>query len=435
MEAVEVTTQRIQASKKIRLWVLLFLLLGSRLYAAPQEVQFQVFEGKLGQHDILLEFAKFPNTHVLGRYCYRKSGVDIFLGGSSTNKKISLSELRIKGWGEPSSEGMDDTLETISTGHWEVRPKGVNLVGTWRSKPNGKSLAIRLSLVGHYPRILDIDPDKIHADLEAWMAPLNDGDPSMNGIDPATTLYAYQKLNIPFQAGPESSNGEVAWHMVKDPYLGLTYPRLKRHPNPKALAWVNRQLEQSHWGRILKALYVSAADAYILAPWAGGDGGYAAHSRVEVHYCSKSLFSLVESGSLFFGGAHPINNWDPITFDLLKMEYLEFNSLLKLYQTEGDASNFHPLFSKRFENLPKTRSECECPEYLPAHLGLHFSAKGLVLGITGIGHALGCCLGEQDVIPFEALAPYLRSKVAERYFPEQCTLQKREEQPSKTKGK
>ena len=102
---------------------------------------------------------------------------------------------------------------------------------------------------------------------------------------------------------------------------------------------------------------------------------------------------------------------------MLKREPLDFNAIFMLRQ---DEETLCPWFAQRLERLKKQESQ-DCPacgEYLQQCLGLHFAERCLVLGITGIFHAMGCCLGEQGLIPFEELRPWLRPGMGRRYFPE-----------------
>ncbi|KAG0732097.1 hypothetical protein G6F23_014656 [Rhizopus arrhizus] len=41
--------------------------------------------------------------------------------------------------------------------------------------------------------------------------------------------------------------------------------------------------------------------------------------------------TVTESGSLYCGGAHPDNHFEPYTFDLLRGEYLDWNRVLDAY--------------------------------------------------------------------------------------------------------
>ncbi|KAG1385005.1 hypothetical protein G6F59_017667 [Rhizopus arrhizus] len=66
-------------------------------------------------------------------------------------------------------------------------------------------------------------------------------------------------------------------------------------------------------------------------PAAGTLGSYDEEAST-VQWLSKALMTVTESGSLYCGGAHPDNHFEPYTFDLLRGEYLDWNRVLDAYR-------------------------------------------------------------------------------------------------------
>lgn len=227
--------------------------------------------------------------------------------------------------------------------------------------------------------------------------------------------------------GTEVVKGGVAYRMVSDPRTVFAYPRLSRHPDQTVLQSINRILEQRHWQMMLNALSC-ASTAYDeqLNPSSGSLGSYD-QEQISVAYLSPTLMTVIESGSTYCGGAHPNNHFDPFTLDLTRGEYLDFNRLFKLTAAVAADQNDNQLergFSPELMDLiavAKKSASCRdskcsdskdetdiCLEQLPAYLALYFREPDkLVLGVSGIGHALGCCLGDQIELPFKSISSIL----------------------------
>lgn len=128
--------------------------------------------------------------------------------------------------------------------------------------------------------------------------------------------------------------------------------------------------------------------------------------------------SVVESGSTGCGGAHPNNHYDPFVLDLLRGGYMDFTRLLKdvkygEYKLEyGDRlSRFLSKAVSRYSEDDK-----ECTELLPQYMALMFDKPDkMSFVISGIGHAMGVCLGSGVSVPFKELKPYIKPG-AQRYF-------------------
>ena len=60
---------------------------------SPAPLDFKVYQGTLGPHPVLAELARVPGGGVLGRYCYLKNGVDLFIRGRQAK---ASGELRLE---------------------------------------------------------------------------------------------------------------------------------------------------------------------------------------------------------------------------------------------------------------------------------------------------------------------------------------------------
>ncbi|MNN97754.1 hypothetical protein D3C81_2169800 [compost metagenome] len=66
-----------------------------------------------------------------------------------------------------------------------------------------------------------------------------------------------------------------------------------------------------------------------------------------------------------------------------------------------------PLAGANVENTEETSLK-ECSDLWPSYLALGTQAPGvLTLSVSGVGHAMGVCLGTHATVPFKDLTPYL----------------------------
>ncbi|MDA4807398.1 hypothetical protein NY486_16070, partial [Enterobacter hormaechei] len=63
-----------------------------------------------------------------------------------------------------------------------------------------------------------------------------------------------------------------------------------------------------------------------------------------------------------------------------------------------------------------SKDDKECTEVLPSYMALMLDKPDkMSFVISGIGHAMGVCLGSGVSVPFKMLKPYIKPQ-AERYF-------------------
>jgi hypothetical protein len=393
--------------------LVLFCLLFVAVSAQAED--FTVYEGTIGRDlQVVLELSYDSQAKLYkGRYFYKKNGIDIPLAGAHANLV------------EPGVMGSDGIRKPGAL--WQGKLHADIYSGVWINKENDRKLPFQLRRFASY------DPDKkrpgaVEAITGAISPGVQSGVAYETPIASDTTPYEYRKVNVPMKKGKEISKGPLSYRLMTDPRTRFAYPRLTRHPNQAVMNKVNRILEQRHWHMMLEALSC-AATVYDERhnPSSGSLGGYD-QENISVNYLSQTLMTVIESGSTYCGGAHPNNHFDPYTLDLIKGEYLDFNRLFKVYAPEpkgNKAKRLEQEFSKEILRvIEKAGSECKninskcdsakgeedpCVNTLPNYLALYFrEPDSLVLGISGIGHAMGCCLGDQITLPFKKLGPLLR---------------------------
>ena len=373
-------------------------------HAAPTEV----YQGVLGSNiEVVLELsASKAGEMTKGRYFYPGRGVDIPLRGThqALAEGLPLNEF------QDVADFYEGIFEDPATHKprivWAGHIKENRYVGTWRNAATGKSLPFNLKHVATY------DPDKISStgDLSSRIE-----------ISMANTPYDYLRVNVPLTKGKENVQGHVAYRMVNDPRTHIAYPRLTQHPDTRTLTMINRLLEQRHWTMNLEALACASSLYFDRGPAAGSLGGYE-DENINVEYFSSTLMSVVESGSTFCGGAHPNNHYDTYTLDLLHGGYFDFSRILQGY----GPGNYPAQYSEAFMHFVREALQRKgvdpgsddfgCTDEWPQYLYLHVLAPDrLSFDISGVGHALGVCLGSHLTLSFTELEPILKPDSA-RYL-------------------
>ena len=396
-----------------------------------------VYKGTLGKNtEVVLELEKKSASYE-GRYFYLRYGVDIPLQGTLAALKEALpkeehgKQLDTDDNSDPDLPIFIDPVTKKPRSVWQGEIKGDNYQGTWHNAKTKKNLPFKLHQVGRY------DPDAIKPEgVEAVTIAITSGTGTGSGIANGTTIalgnapYEYLKMQFPLQFGPEIIRKNVGYRLVTDPRTRFAYPRLTRHPNPQVLASSNQLLEQRHWQMNLAALSCMAT-LYAGSQMAPGDLGNYDSEKIGVRYLSETLMTVVESGSTYCGGAHPNNHYDPITLDLIHGDYLDFNRLFPAQRSHDNQLDLDPVLADFIREKMKSASnrasapadmapdsdlDTECNDVLLEYLDFEFDEPDKIsFVISGIGHAMGACLGPRMIIPISALKPILKPG-AEAYF-------------------
>ncbi len=393
----------------------LFMACGHAL-AAPRTV----YTGTLqGAGDVVMELDSQPagDGTVSGRYFYPKHGVDIPLKGTpqALREPRTYYEIQNSG-GDPES----DAAPPAAT--WSGKRDGAGYQGKWVDGRTGKSRSFSLR------RVADYDPDAlapgaVQAVTDAISGGVGSGIDVNAGIDMQHAPYETLKLaGHAVPVGHDIGNAKVAYRLWRDPRTKFSYPRLSRHPDPQVQKRINDLLEQRHWQMNLAALGCMATIYTDGNPAAGTLGSYD-DENITVDWLSPALMTVSESGSLYCGGAHPNNHFDPYTFDLLRGEYLDWNRIFDAYVPGEDGLRTEsptllalmekaraPLAAQNTKVAADDDSLEDCSDLWPSYLALSIASPGeLVLSVSGIGHAMGVCLGPHASLPFKALQPHLKS--------------------------
>jgi len=394
-----------------------------------------VYKGTLGNNtEVVLELEKVVDSYE-GRYFYLRYGVDIPLQGTLAALKEALpkvengQQLDTDGNSDPDLPIFIDPVTKKPRTVWQGEIKGDTYQGTWHNTKTKKNLPFKLHQVGHY------DPDAINPEgVEAITIAVTSGVGSGSGIADGTIIslgnapYEYLKIQFPLQLGPEIIRKNVGYRMVTDPRTRFAYPRLTRHPNPQLLASSNQLLEQRHWQMSLAALSCMAT-LYAGSQMAPGDLGNYDSEKIGVRYLSETLMTVVESGSTYCGGAHPNNHYIPITLDLIHGDYLDFNRLFPVQSIHDNQIDLDPVLANFIREKMKSASnrapapadmasdsDTDCNDVLLEYLAFEFDEPNKIsFVISGIGNAMGVCLGPRMIIPISALKPVLKPG-AEAYF-------------------
>ncbi|AKM44167.1 hypothetical protein NL30_17675 [Burkholderia contaminans] len=382
-----------------------------------------VYEGTLqGAGAVVMELDDRPaaDGSISGRYFYAQHGVDIPLHGTPAELVEPLARTQLPddarsplGFGQQAD--FDHAAAT-----WQGTRDKAGYRGRWTDARSGKSRTFALRRVAAY------DPDAVAPGaVEAITAVSGSGVGSgiarSADIDMQHAPYATLKLaGHARPVGPEIGDGTVAYRMWSDTRTVLAYPRLTRYPDPAVMARVNHLLEQRHWQMSLAALECASTRYSDDGSASGSLGGYD-DEQVTVTWLSRAAMGIVESGSLFCGGAYPDNHYDPVTFDLLRGAYLDWNRVIDATAAGKDgnpetspalAGFITRLRDKTTHGLQVTDGDGDslsCADVFPEYLAFEFDAPGkLSFAVSGIGHAAGACLGPQLDVPFAALAPILK---------------------------
>ena len=390
---------------------------------AAQAASVDVYRGTLGASEVVMELRK-PKADGTGdakderegRYFYLRNGVDIPLRGplNALAEALSLND----GWSRSQPDLPIFANEQERRVKWNVAQQGDALTGEWVDGIHGKKLPLSLRRIAQY------DPEKIaprgvEAVTLAIVQGAGSGVSQDEVISAQSTPYDYLKLGEQkLEQGKEVVLApDLAWRPVRDARTKFWYPRLTRHPDAKILAQTNAVLEQRHWGMSLAALGCRSAIYRDNGPEAG-TLGYFDHESIAVTYLSRAMMSVVESGSTGCGGAHPNNHYDPFVLDLLQGGYMDFTRLFK----GAKYGDYKLELSEQMQGFIRkavgkySKDDKECTEVLPSYMALMLDKPDkMSFVISGIGHAMGVCLGSGVSVPFKMLKPYIKPQ-AERYF-------------------
>lgn len=414
--------------------VFMLLLFGTLNAHAGEAV---TYAGKLGKLDIIVELTgPLATDRVVGRYAYRKKGIDIPLRGTLTGDSYSLIEEQsctaktcLDADGSPLTDppvGADWTLTVLDGGK--------TLSGEWRGRDTGKTFAINLTRQG--ARALETSDDSLPDVLDPSYVSAGE---DLAFLTPEELPYDFLKMDAPVTHGDEVAIGSGAYKMATDPRTGMSYPMVTRLAGADA-GPVNAFLAQQ---RLQWNLYAFSclSKTYLGNGYFGGIGdepstGMDGDGQVTVDYLTDRLMGITESGSYFCGGAHPFNFTIHRLVDVKTGEPVRPESLLKDWVAKDyDGKIVDPaqvddpttIMWSAGENLVKTvnatrkpldaetERDCDIPALVGSNLGIYLKGDDLVFTLKDLEHVIFACTNDLMTVPIADAKDYL-SPNALRYF-------------------
>lgn len=412
----------------IRMTAVLIALRAGLADGAPRTV----YEGTLeGAGTIVMELDTLPAADgtLSGRYFYARFGVDIPLHGAPAQLVEPLARTQLPDDARDASTFREHADFDHVAATWRGARDEDGYRGRWIDARSGKQRTFTLRRVAEYDPDA-VAPGAVEAITAVSAGRVGSGIARSADIDMQHAPYATLKLAEHARpVGPEIGDGTVAYRMWRDSRTEFAYPRLSRHPDPAVMARVNHLLDQRHWRMNLAALECESTRYTDDGPASGTLGGYD-DEHVTVTWLSRAALGIVETGSTFCGGAYPDDHYDPVTFDLLRGTYLDWNRIIDATAPgkDGESATSPTLtsFITRLRDRATPRDQptdgegnsVSCADEFPQYLAFELDVPGkLSFAVSGIVHAAAACLGPQLDAPFAALAPILKSGGARYLVP------------------
>ena len=367
-----------------------------------------IYAGTLGKSPVLVQLVEPPDDgegytgRETSRYSYLPRTRDLNLMLSSSAMPLAFEETLLQSYEFKEAKGLDRKV----TGTWVLVVTGDKASGTWTS-PDGKK---RLPIVLARKALLD-DAD------------VNPDDNIVNA-----TYNSQWLKDVTFaDAGKAKDFADVELRWAKDSAFGIAYPVIGKFPDAARKASANAMLMAAHRRSI--GLYRDCKNG---VPISWEEAETAPEFSYEVIYASANVLSVVESGSVFCGGAHPGNYVTYKTYDLVNAKQLGgaylldlspagFGMVLKL-ANKMQRIAFEGFALKRWDEAAKAAGSSvdeSCvtlgfmAEQPPGEkdFALAFAASGLAVHRTDYPHAASNCLAQDYnpvIIPWQDLKAYLR---------------------------
>lgn len=384
---------------------LLWVCLAGSVAFADEAGELDVFQGKVGNADVMLSLEKAGGRYVRGRYFYTRYGGELDLWIKNPGPD----------WPADEREPAVDDKEGHLTGIWRGAWRGDRLEGTW-SPPGaagGKNFA--LHRVGR-----QLPEDRLEG------APVT-----------AASPYTFARLSALFT--PRTVGKETPWasaivfRNIKDEYSGTVFPRLVRHPDAETLKRANDWLLAVHLGRVLSAEQTLEA----LREVKDLESGAAVAKKLKIRdalfgqwaklsYVGPAWLSVIESGVTDGGGAHPNAYFEAYTFDLKADRRLEpphsadgKGYMFGFLDTRGKQPAFDALWQGRLRTQLRRagvgkedegEASCNVLENEPDY-ALYLLPEGLAVRPLGSSNLAEGCIAKSKhfplVIPYAELEPFL----------------------------
>ncbi|MDR2165408.1 MAG: hypothetical protein LBO79_07285 [Zoogloeaceae bacterium] len=352
-----------------------------------------VYEGEIeGRGKVVVQLGLSPKKagQFSGRYFLAHDGRDIPLEGPW--EALAEPEALQGEKGSPSHGGFDRPRAI-----WNIREQsGGNLTGEWADRHTGESHPFRLREV------------YLKGVIRSLGFEVNDADKLP---DPYRLL---QIRAVARPVGEEVVKGQTAYRMWEDPRTGMRYPRLTRHPDPKVMARINFLLEEKHGRFAPEMLWAQGGECE--DAFAKGEG--------QVTYLSGALMSMVETGAFAFcaGEFYPYSH--PVTFDLLRGEYLDWNRLADFFVPGRDENGkirpqpspaFRQWYARQEQELRESAPDRQDGLLAAAFWDVYLDESDTDRTLVLMSPYRCCTLQHTDSLPLSRLTPLLKPE-GRRYF-------------------
>ncbi|MDR3158624.1 MAG: hypothetical protein LBU11_06365 [Zoogloeaceae bacterium] len=363
----------------------------------------QVYQGEIeGVGSVVLELRLSPRKagRYSGRYFFTHAGHDIPFEGPM--EALAESEPLAGEKGQPQHEGFDKPHAV-----WNVQKSGgCCLEGEWLDRHTGKTYPFHLQDV-----FLAATAKALGFEID-WP----------RDRDKLPDAYRFLQIQaIAKPVGEETVAGEVAYRMWEDPRTQIQYPRLTRHPDPAVMARINFLLEEKHGRFAAEMLWAQNGECESAT-------SFKPTGIAKVSYLTPALMSMVEYGLFHFceGEFYPYSH--PVTFDLIRGEYLNWNRLFDLFVPGKDgAPRPNPAFQEWYAQLEQEDrkasptaqdDEDDCSLLAKESWDAYFIEPGS-LALEGTPRYGRCA--PQAVLPFARLKPVLKPEGARYLFPQKAS--------------
>ncbi len=303
------------------------------------------YQGTIGGTPITLQI-NLSETGQDAAYFYNGKGVDINLQAFKSGNQLILQETAYK----------QNVSAPVVTGCFTLTANGTRLVGTWNKSKSTSTQKVALNVVNSskVPLALLASPDLI----------------KMRKEDP----YNFFKMNHSWITTRNTL-------LIKEPYSGLSYPRIDRASAGLNMAFQDRQMAN--------ALYSLDCISMLPEP-VSKDDGYELTTTITLN--STHLVSLEEANSYYCGGAHPDHSLTGFIWDKKSGQAVKLDAIWPKLTLDKQKE----LYLKHI--LTDVDPEC-LPEYktMPPEFTSSLSLKGLNLTPTSFPHAMAACAKSVEI--------------------------------------
>jgi len=397
-------------------------LAGATVLAGPAAADPMTYVGTLDKLAIVVEFTGDPGEPsgpLAARYHYRAQGADIPLQAKSqTDGTFELAEE--EACREACEEGKPGPIG--ATWSLTVKNGGQTLEGTW--KAGKKVFDLKLERAGVRP----VEGEPPVTPLDLYNFTVNTFYQTENPITIASSPYDFLRLDMPYDVGEKQGWPDATFVYVTDPRTKFPRPRIHSLAGRPPFEKANDLLEDRHWvdniaALSCKSLQYAGFQEYGPVP-GGSDGtlGYYDETTSKVLALTPKLISWSESGSVFCGGAHPYNFLNKFVMDVSSGRMLGLGDIFTDVTAEGLPGETLLGYVRERREKPTDQveidfeAECGTDDLISQHLAASLKRDGdamkIVLGLSGLPHAIQACGDDFMEVPAADVMSLLKPEFA-----------------------